>query len=726
MPRRRVRITWRSIAYFCRMAQSAGSWRGDAVTGMLQVILGVVFDITERRKSEEALRRQWHTFDTALSHTPDFTYIFDLEGRFTYVNRALLSLWQKTLAEAVGKNFFDLGYPPWLAERLQRQIQQVVETGATLRDHTPFTGPTGETRHYEYIFVPVFSEAGRLEAVAGSTRDITERRQAEEALRRREEAQALMIELLQGQRETTDPEAMMRAAAEALGHHLKTDRLGFFEVREDETLDFLVGWTNGRLPLLTSAFSAAGIGTRYLSEIRAGKTIGISDATTDPLTADSLFPAIGTVALIGVPVIRYGRWHAGFYVNHAEVRAWTPEEVSLVRDVGQQTWDAVERARTQVALRKSEEQLRIERERLAQIFEQAPVAIAVFRGHDFVVEMANPSYQALLRKRNLAGRHFAEIVPELGSHVWEAFQRVVETGQPFVASEFHVSYDQEGEGIVDDHWFNVVYHPLRETDGLVSGMVAVCSEVTAQVRARQELERINRDLEEFAYVSSHDLQEPLRMVNIYTQLLVRRFLGDNPDAQVYAGIVREGVMRMDTLLRDLLTYSRTVHRDDSPAGTADLTVSLAEALAVLQNRIQESGALVTTTSLPIVRGDSSQFAHVFQNLLSNALKYSNKNVPPEIRISTESDRDQWVICVRDNGIGFEPQYAERIFGLFKRLHKEEYPGTGLGLAICQRIVERYGGRMWAEGRPGEGATFWFSLPRGRNELPDGADEIEAP
>jgi len=135
---------------------------------------------------EEQLRQQWHTFDTALSHTPDFTYTFDLEGRFTYVNRALLSLWQKSLEEARGQNFFELGYPPDLAARLQRQIQQVVDTRKPVRDHTPFTGPTGETREYEYIFVPVLGSSGEVEAVAGSTRDVTERKQAEEQERERQ------------------------------------------------------------------------------------------------------------------------------------------------------------------------------------------------------------------------------------------------------------------------------------------------------------------------------------------------------------------------------------------------------------------------------------------------------------------------------------------------------------------------------------------------------------
>jgi light-regulated signal transduction histidine kinase (bacteriophytochrome) len=169
---------------------------------------------------------------------------------------------------------------------------------------------------------------------------------------------------------------------------------------------------------------------------------------------------------------------------------------------------------------------------------------------------------------------------------------------------------------------------------------------------------------------------------------------------------------MDTLIHDLLTFSRSVQSEELPIiGTADLDASLSEALSIMKNRIEETGAVIRSSPLPSARGDTAQMEHVFQNVLSNALKYRKEGDSPEIQITAVLDRDNWIVSVRDNGIGFEPQYSERIFGLFKRLHKAEYPGTGLGLAICKRLVERYGGRMWAEGRPGDGATFYFSLPR---------------
>ena len=349
-------------------------------------------------------------------------------------------------------------------------------------------------------------------------------------------------------------------------------------------------------------------------------------------------------------------------------------------------------------------------ERLNRVFQQAPVAIIVFRGKDFVVELANPFYHALLPGREIVGRRFAEVVPELQQEVWDVFNRVIETGQPYMADEWLIPFDSDQDGVLEDHWFNVVYHPLREVNETVSGFIAVLTDVTAQVQARREVERVNKDLEEFAYVASHDLQEPLRMVNIYTELLMKRYVPDEPEAKHYAEFVKQGVVRMETLIRDLLTYSQTVQRGESLVGQADLSAALGEAMAVLHTHIDENGAAIHSESLPTVRGDTKLLAHVFQNLLSNALKYRKKELEPQISIAAKRDGENWLISLKDNGIGFEQQYAERIFGLFKRLHQSEYPGTGLGLAICQRIVERYGGRMWAESRLGEGATFFFTIP----------------
>ena len=236
------------------------------------------------------------------------------------------------------------------------------------------------------------------------------------------------------------------------------------------------------------------------------------------------------------------------------------------------------------------------------------------------------------------------------------------------------------------------------------------------VEARQKLEesvaelgRSNADLQQFAYVASHDLQEPLRMVSSYTQLIARRYKGKlDADADEFIAFAVDGANRMQRLIQDLLAYSRvnTTGRQFEP--TAMETV-LKAALSNLTNAVKESQAVITHDPLPAVMGDDKQLAQLFQNLLSNAVKFGGAQ-PPRIHISAKQTDGEWLFSVRDHGIGLDPQYADRIFVIFQRLHtREEYPGTGIGLAICKKIVERHGGRIWVESELGKGATFYFTL-----------------
>ncbi len=226
----------------------------------------------------------------------------------------------------------------------------------------------------------------------------------------------------------------------------------------------------------------------------------------------------------------------------------------------------------------------------------------------------------------------------------------------------------------------------------------------------EELARSNRDLEQFAYVATHDLQEPLRMVSSYLQLLERRYKGKlDSDADTFIGYAVEGASRMKHLIDDLLAYSRVSTRGREPVPT-DCNVVLDHVLANLQIAIQDSQASVTREPLPTVQGDSVQLEQLFQNLVANAIKFHGDQ-PPEVRIAAKREGREWVFSVRDNGIGIDPKYFERIFVIFQRLHtREDYPGTGIGLAVAKRIVERHGGRMWVESEPGQGATFFFALP----------------
>jgi PAS domain S-box-containing protein len=226
----------------------------------------------------------------------------------------------------------------------------------------------------------------------------------------------------------------------------------------------------------------------------------------------------------------------------------------------------------------------------------------------------------------------------------------------------------------------------------------------------EELARSNAELEQFAYVSSHDLQEPLRMISSYLQLLQRRYQGNLDDrADKYIHFAVDGAARMQNLINDLLEFSRVTTRAGEPEPT-DSALVLNQVLSNLELYIKENKATVSHDPLPEVMADSTQLAQVFQNLIINGIKFHREEAS-RICISAEKKAGEWLFSVKDNGIGIDPQYSEKIFELFKRLHnKEEYPGTGIGLAICKKIVGRHGGRIWVESELGEGSTFYFTLP----------------
>jgi signal transduction histidine kinase len=241
-------------------------------------------------------------------------------------------------------------------------------------------------------------------------------------------------------------------------------------------------------------------------------------------------------------------------------------------------------------------------------------------------------------------------------------------------------------------------------------------------QAQEELARSNRDLEQFAYVASHDLQEPLRMVATYTQLLAERYRGkldDNADKYIHYAV--DGALRMQILVRDLLAFSR-VGRQGTELVFTDCNVVVETALKNLQTAILESDTQVEYGHLPAVMADASQLQQVFQNLIGNAIKFRSAEAPV-IRITAENKSREWIFSVADNGIGIAPEHAELIFVIFKRLHTHaEYPGSGIGLAICKKIVEHHGGRIWVESQPGQGSNFRFTLPAGKRIRQERSDE----
>ena len=226
-----------------------------------------------------------------------------------------------------------------------------------------------------------------------------------------------------------------------------------------------------------------------------------------------------------------------------------------------------------------------------------------------------------------------------------------------------------------------------------------------------ELERSNRELEQFAYVASHDLQEPLRMVSSFMQLLERRFEHQLDDkARQYISYALEGAQRMSQLISDLLMFSRVGRGTWNPA-PVNLNELFSQIRSNCRTTLEETGAVITCDELPVVQGEPSQLNQLLQNLLVNAVKFRKQDVTPEVHVSATRQGKSWLLAVRDNGIGIAPEQHQRIFVIFQRLHsRQKYNGTGIGLAVCQRIVEFHGGRIWVESEPGKGSTFFFNLP----------------
>lgn len=283
-------------------------------------------------------------------------------------------------------------------------------------------------------------------------------------------------------------------------------------------------------------------------------------------------------------------------------------------------------------------------------------------------------------------------------------RKAEETGS---ATDIRWHRNQDGT----EFFANGFMNSLRDEKGILLGYAKIMSDETARKQLQDSLTESNTALEQFAYVASHDLQEPLRTMRTSAQLLFRKYKGNlDTDADQLLDFIVNASARMSALVQDLLAYARVTTEKGRPTSIA-LDEDLEAALTHLDHAIVESGASVTHDPLPTLKVDRGEMVRLFQNLIGNAVKYRHADRPPEVHVSAKQEGAAWIISIRDNGIGFEPIYASLIFAPFKRLHTaEEYPGTGVGLSICQRIVQAQGGRIWAESQPGEGTTFFFTLP----------------
>ncbi|MDH3582994.1 MAG: response regulator [Phycisphaerae bacterium] len=324
---------------------------------------------------------------------------------------------------------------------------------------------------------------------------------------------------------------------------------------------------------------------------------------------------------------------------------------------------------------------------------------------DFAVETAGTGEEALERiERDAFDLVLLDIVmPGLdGLEVLEILRR---SHTPAQLPVILVSMKGQSEDIVKGLALGANDYVTKGTDPAV-----LLARIQTQLALKQGME----DLQQFAYVASHDLQEPLRTIGSYCQILHDRYRGQLDDqADQYIDFVVDGVSRMQVLIRDLLSYAR-LDTHGRPFESVDCNAVVDDTLQQLKSSVEDSQADVQRAELPVLMGDRSQLTQVFQNLISNAIKFRG-NGPPKVAIGVEEGDGNWVFYVRDDGIGFDPSQHDQLYGMFKRLHtRDEYPGTGVGLALCRKVIQRHGGRIWAESEPGQGSTFYFTIPR-----PDG-------
>jgi len=357
----------------------------------------------------------------------------------------------------------------------------------------------------------------------------------------------------------------------------------------------------------------------------------------------------------------------------------------------------------QDALKRSDEKLRSVFSNMSEGFAYHRIVL----GHDgkpcdYIFLEVNEAFERLtgLKTGDVIGKRVTAVLPGITKDPvdWIGhYGKVALSGEP---AQFE-SYSE-----LLKKWYSVSAFSAHK------GYFAVIfSDITERKRSEDALKRLNENLEQFAYAASHDLQEPLRIIASFSQLLEKRYKDKlDKDADEFIEYIVDAARRMQRLIIDLLAYSR-VGRRDGDRREVDCNAVLQGALLNLRPAIEENHAVITYDRLPLLISHETNFVQLFQNLIGNALKFKSETEPPRIHLGAVKKEGEWVFSVRDNGIGIEPRDKDRIFQVFQRLHKrDQYDGTGIGLSICKKIVEGHGGRIWVESEPGQGSTFYFTMP----------------
>ncbi len=669
--------------------------------GQVISMISQIKDITVELTAIEALKASEARYRTLIDHFPNgVVHLFDQDFRFIISGGQESS--EINLDELEGKTIWE-ALPPEIVTEIEPYYHQALQGNSSESEMAI------ETRTYYCQHLPVRNDHDQIVAGMVVMQDITLQKQAAAQLQASKERYRQLFELSPLPMWILDAHTLHfltvnQAAVDHYGY--SREQFSQMHIRDLEARCDAIGLQQTRRSLSNLA------PTEIYRHLKQNGTQVYVEAAAHPIEWNSK-PA----ELVIINDVTHRVMLEAIKTTYQDrLEATIEKRTQALLKANQELAAEIEVRRTiENALRSSEEQLQL-------FIEHAPAAIAMFdRDLNYMAVSQRWITDYHLIDQDLIGRSHYDIFPHLPPE-WKALHQSCLYDQAHTCQAYTCQVHTCGEAIfshVDgsQDWIRWDLRPWKDRSGQIGGLIMFTEVITEQKVAQEELKQLNQklqasnsELEQFAYVASHDLQEPLRAITSYTELLAKRYQNAlDEKADKYIHYIVEGATRMKALIQDLLGYAH-ISRYDFEFTATDCNQVLTEVIKNLDISIQESQAQLIIQPLPTVRIDRLKILQVFQNLLSNAIKYRSQ-MPPIIQIKAELEPPVWHFTVQDNGMGIDPEYADRIFIIFQRLHtRKVYPGTGIGLAICKKIIERHGGHIWVESQLGHGSTFHITIP----------------